>query len=93
MTTYTIAYCELLYACVPDGDDEALERELRDAGEQRSGDDGVEPIRLDTVSIETGLILTDDKPDDASRIVWRGQDLGWLTDEHGKSYDYAIRAD
>lgn len=92
MKTYTIAYRGLLYACVPDGDDAALERELRDADSERNDDSDVAPINRDTVTVETGLILTDEEPEDEGRIVWRGHDLGWLTDEDGTAYEYAIRA-
>lgn len=86
MTTYTIAYDEILYACVPDGDDAALERELCEAEEQ-----GRIEIDRDAVSIESGLMLTDEPPDDECLIAWQGHDAGWLSDESGTTYEYAIR--
>jgi hypothetical protein len=88
MTTYTIAYTELLLACAPDGDDTAIEAAIAEHIESCEAIDE-EP---GDVSIECGLILTDEEPEDEDRIVWRGHDLGSLTDENGKSYDYAIRA-
>jgi hypothetical protein len=86
MTTYTIAYGPVLYACVPDGNEAALERELLEAEEQARIE-----IDRDGIVIDTGLILTDERPEDYRRIVWQGHDLGWLTDENGTSYEYAIR--
>jgi hypothetical protein len=86
VTTYTIAYNVLLFACVPDGDADALERELRECEEMSI----LHPSR-EKLTIVSGLTLTDEEPEDESRIVWRGHDLGWLTDKHGTAYDYAIR--
>lgn len=91
MTTYTIAYRGLLYACVRDGDETTLDAELRDADSQRNEDVSVEPINRDTVTIKTGLILTNEEPEDEARIVWRGHDIGWLTDINGTPYEYAVR--
>lgn len=87
MTTYTIAYDEVLISCVPDGDETTLEAEIAEFQRQLERAD----LPCGSIDIERGLILTDDEPDDTSRIVWRGHDFGWLTDENGVSYDYAIR--
>jgi hypothetical protein len=88
MITYTIAYGALLYACAPDGNETALEAEIATQREQAAA----AGVTLGPITFERGLILTDEEPEDEDRIVWRGHDLGWLTDEHGNSYEYAIRA-
>jgi hypothetical protein len=87
MTTYTIAYGQVLYACAPDGDKEKLELELQEAEKQARIE-----LNRDGLILVSGLILTNDRPDNERRIVWQGHDLGWLTDENGNSYEYAIRA-
>jgi hypothetical protein len=86
--TYTIVIdtaADLLVACVADGDQDGLVRELREYRDQSSAEHEA------NLRVINGLILTDDEPDDESRIKWRGYDRGWLTDERGISYQYAIR--
>lgn len=81
--TYTIVIdtaADLLAACVPDGDQDGIVRELRDYHDQSSAE------YESDFRVINGLILTDDEPDDESRIKWRG-----LTDKAGTSYRYAIR--
>jgi hypothetical protein len=83
MTTYTIAYNEMLLAIVPDGQDidAAIAEEAEILGE--------EPC---CYRIETGLTLTDERPEDESRIAWQGNHCtGWLVDEHKRVFDYAVR--
>lgn len=81
--TYTIAYDECLFACVPDGAD--LEAEL-----QRVEAEAGITIDRGSLSIESGLHLVDaDKEGDD--VVWSGNALGWLSDETGRSFEYAVR--
>jgi hypothetical protein len=75
----------LLAACVPDGNGEAQTKEVEDYLDQSSEDH--DPL-FETIA---GLMLTDDEPEDESRIVWRGHDCGWLTDTTGAAYKYAVR--
>ena len=84
MKTYTIAYSGLLYACVPDGDETALKVEIAEQRKQAEQAD----VTFGPVTIERGLILTNDEPENPRRIVW----CGWLADENGTAYEYAIRA-
>jgi cytochrome c1 len=86
--TYTIVIdmaADLLAACVPDGDRDAVSRELGEYRDQSSP--GHEP----DLKVINGLILTNDEPDDESRIKWRGHERGWLTDVAGATYQYAVR--
>jgi hypothetical protein len=86
--TYTIvidAGADLLAACVPDGDQDAISRELREYRAQCN------PEHSPDFRVINGVILTDDEPDDESRIKWRGHERGWLTDKDGTTYRYAIR--
>jgi hypothetical protein len=82
--TYTIVTNELLYACIPDGDD--VEAALAQA--EREG--GV-TIARDGLTIRAGLTLTND-PAEGDTIAWQGNALGWLTDSEGNAYNYAVRA-
>jgi len=94
MTTYTIATTvpasdglSMLLATVPDSGDIATPAE-RLIAEQWRGEDGA--IEYE---ITTGLTLTDEEPEDEDRIVWRGHDLGWLIDETGRTWEYAVRVE
>ncbi len=89
MTTYTIAYLKpnqsgdsMLLAVVPDCKDAVGEARfyLRTAY--------LDPDQ--EIITESGLILTDEEPDDLSRIRWSGQGLGFITDEAGNVFQYAI---
>ena len=85
MTTYTIAYGhDLLLACVPDGVNlqAALAREAKQAA--------VDPADFGEVTTIAGLHLTD-QPLDGDEVVHRGHSTGWLSDEAGRTYDYAVR--
>src|SRR4051794_37747614 len=97
MTTYTIAIDEnagLLVACGPDGNKTNLQHEINEYLEERRRFLDCEPDSSQSqpaVSTVSGLTLSDDEPEDENRIVWRGHDLGWLTDANGTPYKYAIR--
>lgn len=84
MTTYTIAMDgDMLIACIPDGEDlDAAILMQTDAAD----------CPLTASAVYTGLTLTDDEPEDRSRIVYSGHEMGWLTEEDGTPRDYAIRA-
>jgi hypothetical protein len=86
--TYTIVIdtaADLLAACVPDGDQDAISRELGEYRDQSSP--GHEP----DFEVINGLILTDAEPDDDRRIKWRGHDRGWLTDKADTTFKFAVR--
>lgn len=92
MTTYTIAMTKpasdsssLLLAIVPDGADidGAAQKEIADNRLDANG-----PVEYVTVP---GLTLTDDEPEDEDRIVWKGHSCGWLIDEMGRTYEFAVR--
>src|SRR5689334_5915320 len=86
--TYTIVIDEaadLLAACVEDGDEDAISRELREYQEQSS------PEHEPNFKVINGLILTDSEPEDETRIKWRGHDRGWLSDKAGTTFEYAVR--
>jgi hypothetical protein len=85
---YTIAIdtaADLLAACVPDGDTVALDRELADYHQQSTL--GYEP----TIEIISGLVLTDEYPEDEDSVVWQGHDRGWLSNVAGETFKYAVR--
>ena len=99
MTTYTIAYTKpesdggisRLIATVPERGDvyATVKAAVRQEQLDLIDESGKAPaIAWDAVS---GLVLTDDEPPDESRIIWQGQDRGWLMDENGKTYQYAVR--
>lgn len=84
MTTYTLALGHsLLLATVPDGGDvsEQIAEEERKAG----GDS----LEYECIS---GCTLTDDKPEDTDTIVWHSGNEGWIIDETGRDWKYAVRA-
>lgn len=93
MTTYTIAMTKpasdgssLLIATAPDGADidAAARKEIDDNGLNAEG-----PVEYVTIS---GLILTNAEPADEDSIVWKGHSCGWLIDETGQTYEFAVRA-
>lgn len=80
MNTYTIAFTDsVLLATVVDGSD-------IDAVIKASVPGDVEG-EIEKVS---GLVLTDDLQE-GDEIVWSGNDCGYLTDEHGSWFNYAVR--
>jgi len=88
MTTYTLAFAgPLLIACVPDGAD--IEAAVIAEG-RRSGFE-FDPFDLERLDIERGCILTND-PDAPDCVFFKsGPDAGWLVDEHGTTFAYALR--
>lgn len=81
--TYTIAYDECLFACIPDGVDLETELARQEAGA------GIE-IDRDSLNIASGLLLVD-APKDGDQVIWFGFSLGRLTDEAGEEFEYAVR--
>lgn len=80
---YDLAFFgDLLIACVPHGADimEAVRSECRTAG-----------IDFEEPTIIQNVLLTDNPEDDAE-IIYSGTQMGWLTDEDGRSYTYAVKA-
>jgi len=73
----------MLIAVVPDGGDieAAIIAEAKNAGLE---------IGRGELSIETGLILTDE-PAENDDIRYAGFDLGVLTDENGTNFEYAVK--
>ena len=83
MTTYTLAFSDdLLIATVATGAD--IDTAIR-AEEERAGE------TFENIRIINGVTLTDEEPDDLDRIIYSGSDFGWLTDESGRTYEYAIK--
>ena len=79
---YDLAFFgDLLVACVPHGADimDAVRSECRTAG-----------IDFEEPTIITRVALTD-SPDEADEVVYSGTRMGWLTDESGRSYRYAVQ--
>lgn len=88
MTTYTLAIdyaANLLAACVPDGDEAGLAKELAEYRTTSS------PGHVEKIDIIHGVTLTDTLPDECDEIVWQGHSGGWLTDAAGTPYEYGVR--
>jgi hypothetical protein len=103
MTTYTLVIATspsttLLIGSPVDGDqagvDQAIAGHREMEREDRMGYDNDDEHR-DTAGADIELIpgctLTDDEPEDEDRIMWQGHEYGWLIDENGNPYKYAIR--
>lgn len=83
MKTYTIAmWNDLLIAVIPDGAD--LEAAIAAEREKAATPE------MTATATHSGLTLTDD-PESDDDIVYSGYKMGWLTDETGKSFYYAVR--
>lgn len=83
MTTYTIAFWnDLLIATIPDDGD--LDAAVKAESERASIPE------MEATSVETGLILTDET-EDGDEIVYSDTRTGWLIDENGKTYRYAVK--
>ena len=87
MTTYTLVFCNdlLLVATVPDGGD--IEAAVK--AEEKNGN--VE-FNEDDLTYYKGVTLTDD-PEDDDEIIYSGTSCGWLIDEAGTAYEYAVWRD
>jgi hypothetical protein len=75
--------CDAELATVPDGGDiSALiaeeEHKVREL--------------LTDFKLTTGCKLTDDEPEDRDTIVWHSGNGGWIMDETGRDWNYAVRA-
>lgn len=87
MTTYTIvndSESGMLLCCLPDGSD------LESAISEFTTHANIQSIGIDDCDVNSGLVLTDDT-EDGDQIIYGGNDLGWLTDEFGRTYEYAVR--
>jgi hypothetical protein len=82
VTTYTIAYDNVLFAVVRDGEDVIA------AAADYAKDAGIE-FDAAELAIVDRLTLTDDI-EEGDDIVWQGASLGVLTDEGGRAYTYAV---
>lgn len=81
-TRYTLAFIgDWLVACVPSGHD--ISKATREECD-RAAIDWQEP------DVITGVHLTDD-PRDTDEVVYSGSRMGWLTDDSGRSYRYAVK--
>ncbi len=79
--TYTLAYrAGLLIAIVPDGGDVATAVAAEEKRLKR---------RFMGYKTKSGLVLTDTIPL-GSVVFWRGHGMGWLKDETGRSFRYAV---
>ncbi len=89
VTTYTVAITtefedDMLLASCPDNADIAAAVAAEHAWER--GEDAPAWRAI------SGLTFTDDVPEDEARIVWGpSPERGWLMDEDGKTYTYAVR--
>ncbi len=79
---YTIAlFGDVLLACVPSGQD-VIQAARAEA--DKAGLDWEEP------TVINGVRLTD-SPRDADQVVYSGTRTGWLTDETGRTFNYAVK--
>ena len=88
MTTYTLAIgADMLLATVPDGDDihAAVKAEC-------AGHIDITDIR-DNLTIVRGCTLTDSNDYDPEYhdLIWSSGDSGWIFDETGADWRYAIK--
>ncbi len=82
MTTYTVATVNgMIVATVPDGEDiaAAVAAEAKNIGSE-----------FGEYAVETGLTLTDTLGEDEEWELKSGTE-GWLIDESGKDWAYAVR--
>ncbi|GJE04312.1 hypothetical protein [Methylobacterium isbiliense] len=83
MRTYALAFAEVLFACVPDGED--IDHILE--GEACVGCAGNDPGE---VRVVRGLTLTA-RLAASDEVVWCAGPDGDLLDESGRAYPYAVR--
>lgn len=83
MSTYTIIVShEMLIGTIRDGEDVSAATASALAEAELEQDE--------TLYTESGLTLTD-TPEDWDEEVWSGTSMGWLSDENGRSFLYAVR--
>ncbi len=81
---YTLAIAgDMLLATVIDGGD------IEAAVATECAMAGIEPLEYRTIH---NCLLTDDYPEDSDAIVWRSGNCGWLIDESGCGWRFAVRA-
>lgn len=82
--TYTLAIGgDMLLATVPDGGDIAA------AVTAEAAKSGFIPPAYE---VEPGCTLTDEEPDGGATVVWASGNAGWVIDETGVDWKFAIRA-
>lgn len=82
--TYTLAIGgDMLLATVPDGADIAA------AVTAEAAKSGFTPPSYGVV---VGCTLTNEEPDDGAAVVWASGNAGWVIDEAGMDWKFAIRA-
>jgi len=80
--TYDLAFIgDLLMATVPHGGD------IQAAVREECGKAGVE---FEAPNVIEGVILTDEPTED-DEIIHEGPDRGWLWDENGTTFKYAVK--
>jgi hypothetical protein len=80
--TYTIAmWNDALVACIPDGQDvnSAVAAEAKKANIPE----------MTATKVVSGLTLTDTE-EDGDDVIYSGVAMGWLSDEAGRTYKYAV---
>ena len=84
MATYTLAIVdgEMLMATVVDGGD------IDAAVEAEASMARIDPPKFDAVY---GCTLTNNEPEDGE-YVWKSGNQGWIIDENGREWKYAVRA-
>lgn len=91
MTTYAIAYTDTaIWGTVPMAPNfmEALKDEVREWEDRDNPLWGTDELR-----VGTGLRLTNDPGDDEEVVFTSGRGrCGWITDNNGETYEYAVRA-
>jgi len=86
----------LLIGSPRDGDEQGIEDSIAShrmmEKEYLSERDEDDPLRYRPSEIELtrGCVLTDEMPE-VGEIVWSGSEGGWLMDEHGETYKYAVK--
>ncbi len=89
---------EILLGSPIDGNQAAIDATIAEhremERENRMGCDEFDPERYAPgaeIRLVSGCILTDEEPEDETRIVYAGHELGWLFDADGQTYTYAVK--
>lgn len=81
--TYTLAIAnDMLVACVPDGGNMAAAISARER---------LVKAKIGEYATVDGCLLTNELPADPDAILWRSGGYGWLRDEAGREWLFAIR--